>query len=213
MFACDRSSTQVDSSEQNDATSTVSSDDPVAPSVPNTLELSNEFLDVAQRITESGNLYLGTRQLKELRKVQVSDLQPKDQVRHHLALSWHLLRLGEVDEAVKESDAAYALRTKVGFDYPLRLVRLGRAMAYLRLAEVENCVKRNNRDCCIFPLKDGGIHVEREPAEECRRVLLDVLQDEPNNLVSIWILNVLAMALGEYPDGVPSSYRIPESAF
>lgn len=213
MFACDRSSTQVHSSERNDDTGTVSGDDQVASSVPNTLEISNEFLEVAQRISESGNVYLGTRQLKRLREVQVSDLRPKDQVHHHLALSWHLLRLGEVHEAVRESDAAYALRKKVVFDYPLRLVRFSRALAYLRLAEVENCVKRNNRDCCIFPLQGGGVHVDREPAEECRRILLDVLHDEPNNLASIWILNVLAMALGEYPDGVPLSYRIPASAF
>jgi hypothetical protein len=84
-----------------------------------------------------------------------------------------------------------------------------RAIAHLREAEEENCVQRHNRDCCIFPLAGGGLHERRSGAEQAKADLLAVLEREPGDLKSQWLLNVVAMALGEYPQGVPEPFRIP----
>ena len=35
----------------------------------------------------------------------------------------------------------------------------------------------------------------------------------PLNLKSAWLLNIAYMTLGEYPQGVPESYRMPEAVF
>ncbi len=176
-------------------------------------EIAREFLDIAQRLKESENPFLGRRQLARLREARVSISLPSDMLRNHVDLSRHLLRLGEVDEAVKEIDDAYALRDRLPPGFSLQQVQFDRAFTYLRLAEVENCIKQHNCDCCIFPLRGGGVHVERGPAGESRQMLLDILAVQPNNLTAIWLLNIITMALGEYPESVPPDFRIPESAF
>jgi hypothetical protein len=91
-------------------------------------------------------------------------------------------------------------------------VRL-RGLAHLRRAEVENCVARHNADCCIFPLAGGGLHQDRDPAELGRQAYTEFLRHHPQDLGARWILNLLCMALGSYPDGVPEAHRIPPEAF
>ena len=172
-----------------------------------------EFLAYAERLKNSANEYYGHEQLEKLKAVDVSQLTGTRLGSYHMQQSWHLLRLGHVDEAVAEVDKAYALLDdSVGRSGKLAIL-MTRALTYLRLAEVRNCIQRHNCDCCIFPLTGGGVHVDRAPAETARECLLSYLDEAPDNLHVVWILNLLTMALGEYPDGVPEPFRIPASSF
>lgn len=64
-----------------------------------------------------------------------------------------------------------------------------------------------------MPLRDGGVHRIPEPARAARRVLGATLEEFPDDLAARWLLNFSAMALGDYPGGVPERWRIPESVF
>ena len=125
------------------------------------------------------------------------------------ALVLRLLEAGEVDEAVKEIEAAvHLMESRPRLPPNPNLYRL-RGLVYLRQAELQNCVIRHNPDCCIFPLRGGGIHVVRGPAMEARASFEKLLALRPGDLKALWLLNIVAMTLGDYPHGVPRQYRLP----
>lgn len=72
---------------------------------------------------------------------------------------------------------------------------------------------RHNAECCLFPLEGGGRHEQRAPAEKAREHYLALLELAPEERAALWLLNLAAMALGQYPDGVPERFRLPERAF
>ena len=163
----------------------------------------------------SSHPYLGTRQIPALRdrldRRFVSDTQKASS---HLELWWHLLRLGENDESAEQLEAAFKLIESMSNLKAAGLqLHYNRVLTNLRQAEVSNCIRRHNRDCCLFPLARGGIHTDTGPAEQARRSLLVLLESKPDDLKARWLLNVVSMAVGDYPDGVPESYRIAPTAF
>ena len=94
-----------------------------------------------------------------------------------------------------------------------RNIRLLEGLSYLRLGELENCVGHHNPDSCLLPIRSGGQHARRRGAENAEAVFTELANQRPNELGIRWLLNVAAMTLGRYPDGVPSRHRIPESIF
>jgi hypothetical protein len=86
-------------------------------------------------------------------------------------------------------------------------------MAYMRLAEDENCHLTSNRDACLLPIRGGGVHQRREGAEGAVRALLEVLSQDPGSLRARWLLNIAHMTLGSYPAGVPEQHLIRPSVF
>jgi hypothetical protein len=91
------------------------------------------------------------------------------------------------------------------------------AVAYLRTAEIENCCARETPDSCIVPIVGGGLHVDRRGSEGAIANLLKVLErtKPPETLYwqSLWLLNIAHMTLEQWPEGVPETYRLPESVF
>ncbi len=191
-----------------------------------------EFQAIAERLAASDDPYVGRGRVEQLRRRVAAGEGGARFLRSSIRLSEELLRLGEVQEAVGVLDRAI----EAAGAGPLEglaeagkkeLVALGaelfrsRALAHLRQAEVENCVKRHQRDCCIYPLAGGGLHTVLEPARRAREDLLRYLEatagtrdprDARLRLGAVWLVNVASMALGEYPDGVPAGYLVPEGS-
>ena len=94
-----------------------------------------------------------------------------------------------------------------------RNIRLLEGLSYLRLGELENCIGHHNPDSCLLPIRSGGQHARRRGAENAEAVFTELADQRPNELGIRWLLNVAAMTLGRYPDGVPARHRIPESIF
>lgn len=88
-----------------------------------------------------------------------------------------------------------------------------KAMAWLRLGERQNCVSHHTSESCILPIGSGGVHQNKEGSGAAQDHLLQILKRAPDHLGAIWLLNLTSMTLGEYPDGVPKQFRIPEKAF
>jgi len=84
-------------------------------------------------------------------------------------------------------------------------------LAAIRKAENENCVVCQDGQSCLFPITGKGVHQKREGSELATQMLERALELDPNNLRAIWLLNIAAMTLGEYPNSVPEKYRLPVS--
>ena len=174
-----------------------------------------EFEAIARRLVESANPYLGTAQIADLQaRLDQPGISLVDLIQLNAVLAQELNRLGRSEEAVEHVERAMSYARQRGTVAP-DLYRL-RGQVYLRQAEIANCVSRHNADCCIFPITGGGIHELREPALQARQSYLDYLGFR-RSFHGAWLLNIINMALGEYPDGVPQQYRIPleryDSAF
>src|SRR5262245_3072412 len=103
------------------------------------------------------------------------------------------VELGRVPQAIPLLEGgladAQALRLE---PHVLRMHReLG--LAYLRLAEDQNCVQRHTQSCCILPLADDAVHGLRAPAEKAREHYMAVLERAPDELGARWLVNVLAV--------------------
>ena len=83
----------------------------------------------------------------------------------------------------------------------------------MRQGEIDNCLVMTNPDRCLFPLRQGGVH----HASPARRAAFDAfakLADrEPDNLEVRWLLNLVGMLLGRYPEGVPAQHLLRPDLF
>ena len=87
------------------------------------------------------------------------------------------------------------------------------ALSYLRLGEQENCLHMHGQHSCIFPIGPGGVHMLPRGAEGAVREYSLLLEQNPNDNESRWLLNVAYMQLGRYPKDVPAKWLVPAKLF
>lgn len=126
------------------------------------------------------------------------------------------LTLGNEKASIEHLEKA-AARVKAGGRPSRSDVLYWLGVAYLRLAETENCCARNTPDSCILPIRGGGIHSDENGSRQAIRCFTEVLQTTPRrsetHVRARWLLNLACMTLGEYPGGVPAQYRVDPSYF
>ena len=180
---------------------------------PESSGLEEEFLRHAQALEDSKNRYFGRQQITELNlALQQASLAPAQRSKALAQLAFHHLRLGEGKAARRAIDAAFQHEEALSPQEKIQL-RKARAMISLREAETENCVQRHNAQCCIFPLAGGGLHEVAAPARAATADLREILESAPEDEMVQWLLNLTAMATGNYPDAVPEPFRIPPEHF
>jgi hypothetical protein len=86
-------------------------------------------------------------------------------------------------------------------------------IAYLRLGEMENCAHMHGQRACLFPLQRSAVHQLPRGAEGAVREFTALLEKNPSDYQSQWLLNVAYMQLGRYPKDVPPRWLVPESLF
>ncbi len=176
----------------------------------------SEFLQIAEQLEQSQNPFLGRQQIALLEKKLDQPRLPMTTVAQLQNQLWqHYLRVGNVDSA-QQSIERLVMMASMYPNLPTEVrsrILQKRALTFLRQAEVHNCINKHNRDCCIFPLQAGGVHSEKTPALEARRSLLDKLKLQPDDPEAAWLLNLVSMAIGDYPQAVPEAYRIAPNAF
>ena len=131
-------------------------------------------------------------------------------------MSIELLNAGKSDEAVQTIAAMHALIETTHMQIPAEFdVRLRRTagLAYLRLGEQENCAHMQGGRACIFPIRGSGVHMLPRGAEGAVREYTALLERNPQDALSQWLLNVAYMQLGKYPQDVPKRWLAPESLF
>jgi hypothetical protein len=133
-----------------------------------------------------------------------------------LTLAQELLRDGRPDEAISTLQVAEAA-LEAGTEQPhagyqLALWRdLG--YAWMKLGEQSNCVLHHGTDSCLLPISDAGQHSDPTGSQNAMAYFERVLRVSPGDLECRWMLNVAAMTVGHWPDGISAEQRIPLSAF
>lgn len=140
---------------------------------------------------------------------------PQRLLRSLTSLAERRLWLGDTRAAVAHLQTATDLLATSGMSV-LPATRAGLSarlgLAWLRLAENENCVDCNNSASCLLPIGPDGVHRLQEGSRAAMRSLTETLTASPHDLTSRWLLNIAAMTVGEYPAGIPEAFRlIPES--
>ena len=140
---------------------------------------------------------------------------PLQRFQYESILGQELLRAGASEEAITQFEALLEQveASPDVFDDAYRLGILDHlALSYLRLGEQENCVANHNTDRCLLPISGDGVHILERGSRAALEVYREVLRAAPEDLNSMWLLNLAYMTLGEYPDSVPDAWRIPPEA-
>ena len=75
-------------------------------------------------------------------------------------------------------------------------------IAYLRKAEIENCVQNHNEFSCIIPIQKEGQHINRDGAEKALEIFHELLNLPNSNIQTKWLYNIAQMTLGGYPESI-----------
>ena len=118
----------------------------------------------------------------------------------------HMLCLESVDEAISclEDDATSR--------YSMVLRDL-LAIAYLRLAENENCIANHNYDSCLMPVKGAGVHQKPRGAQAAIKILSKQLKINPDDLGNKYLYNLAHMVLEKWPEDVPEEHLLGPEVF
>ena len=84
---------------------------------------------------------------------------------------------------------------------------------HLRRGETENCLDCRGPSSCIFPIAADAIHTTPSGSRAAIGHFTAYLRQRPEDLGVRWLLNVAAMTLGEYPEGVAPEWRSPVESF
>jgi tetratricopeptide (TPR) repeat protein len=135
---------------------------------------------------------------------------------HALGQLWaYAGRLDRAAEALERALATARAREKTDPRFAGATAELEAlvGVAHLRRGELENCVDDHRAASCIFPVREEGRHRRPSGSEQAMAFFLRYLARRPDDLEIRWLLDVAAMTLGRYPDGVPAAYRLPPDAF
>ena len=170
----------------------------------------------AQQELQTGHYYRNDLNAERLRakweKLPLSGQKLETQA----LLAEQLLNAGDTEQAINYlSSLKQTLLAKAPQLFELNGAKLNNrlSVAYLRLGEQQNCIHHHSTESCLLPIQGNGIHQQREGSEQAMKVLRETLEREPRDYLSLWLYNVAAMTLGQYPEGVESQWRIPTSAF
>jgi hypothetical protein len=176
--------------------------------------------DIAAR-TDTENPFLGSSAIPILEAERASMAKDTSHAAEvHFQLGVNYLRLGRADEAVASMEAARAVierlkpeeRPTFTTDLSFEL-----GVAALRLAENRNCIARHTSESCFFPIRGGGLHVDKEGSEKAVRYFREAFQRAPEKspgwLSARWLLNVAHMTLGTWPAGLAPGELIEPKTF
>ncbi len=182
-----------------------------------THEMSELLKSIAASIDPRDTTLVVNRERAALMKAAIqsaSDDYPGASLRLQYAIE--LVRAGDNSEALKQLDQLEAQLKRLSaslWKSNSRTVLIWKAIANMRIGELQNCCSVANADSCLIPIQNGGIHTRTEGSTSAIRYFEMILQDHPDDMEARWLLNVACMTLGKYPNAVPSKWLIPPSAF
>lgn len=158
------------------------------------------------KMNHPSNIYATDTRLAHFEAQLAKTTDPNTQVNLLFQKANALLEYGDEVQAVKlfEQLAEYVKDVPQSSKH----VNLMLGVAYMRLAERNNCINQHGADACILPIMGNGIHQDKAPARKAVNSFLKTLTGDPTNYNAIWLLNLAYMTLGEYPGKVPNKWLI-----
>ena len=154
-----------------------------------------------------------TKLLAEIKANPNSTYGPTEIMKLHAYRGQLYASAGKMEKTIEDLKAAYQIALKDAPDWaPQYEEQIGGA--YLHLSEMENGGYTKSSDYGIFPpLHPKESFKKTEESKLAIEYFTRYLKQFPNDLEVKWDLCLAYMTLGEYPDGVPREYLIPEKGF
>ena len=182
-----------------------------------TRRMAERLEQLARETDPRENPWRNAERAEGLRAMVAQTIPPREYLELMPNYAGELLKAGKTREAIKAFRDLQHFSTGGGsVDLTLAnrtFLRHHLALSYLRLGEQENCQEHHNTESCLMPISGGGIHTRPQGSQEALRILTEQLKETPDDLSARWWLNIAAMTLGEYPDGVPKAWLIPPVVF
>src|SRR5688572_2159474 len=136
--------------------------------------------EIAER-AKSEHKYHGDAAAKQLwAELETLGAKAGWQLRLEAALAH--LRLGNTRDGIAMLERAHEALQKgaiEGDDGAKNSIRFYIGVAWLRLAETDNCCARNTPESCILPLRGGALHTAKEGSTNAIPWLLEVIANTP----------------------------------
>lgn len=177
----------------------------------------SELVRIAATV-QAENGHNNTSRVRQLQASLLTALPVAQETYLRQTLAWELLIAGNTQAAIDEYQRTTRALTNEGSTSSLHVrdkLHLNLGVAFMRLAEQENCIAQHCIDSCLLPIRAGsaGVHADRHGATEAVREFSTLLESDPNDLAARWLLNVAHMTLGQYPDQVRAQWLIPPEIF
>jgi hypothetical protein len=178
-------------------------------------EMAAEILHVYDRNQTFPIFFNSKGRIEELRKRLIEGVEPKDAIPLVMQLAFHELNAGYSKRALGALDNVEKwMRQNDGYHPPYSTsLQILRAVAWMRIAEQENCLTNHTALSCLAPIAPGGVHQFQTGGRNAIKELMYMLHDDPADLRARWLLNIAYMTIGEWPDKVPAEFLVPPSAF
>ncbi len=160
--------------------------------------------------------YLNKQRAEHYKKLKDAETDLKKKLQYAATYADELLKAGETEAAIAElTDILNTIQTQKLNINPesLRGLLTTSAIAYMRLGEQQNCLLNHSAASCIIPIDGEGVHTLEDGSRKAIEIYHFLLEKNPRDLASVWLLNLAYMTLGEYPGKVPPKWRIPPEAF
>jgi hypothetical protein len=179
---------------------------------PETEEMVERLAAIDRSQNPLNNGYLNDQRVL-IKRQSLSDSKPMgQQITDRFLLAQEHVRANQNAEAIdlmEQINSAIQHIPKENIKAILRAFDNLHALAWIRYGELENCVQSHGSDSCLFPIAGNGIHQLTRGSTEATRILLEHLKFDPEDQKARWMLNLAAMTLGNYPEGVPPQFLIP----
>lgn len=186
------------------------------PRSPGTIRMAELLQQAAAKSDPDKNPFLSKERIPLLRQRLASAEDGFDKESLQFQLANQLMNSNENEEAIRLfSELADKIASNPSPEAKANRSQIAIYLAtcWLRIGELENCITNHTTESCLAPIRAGSVHRLPRGSTEASKILLGLLEREPDNLSARWLLNIAAMTLGKYPAGVPERWRIPESAF
>ncbi|HNU87315.1 MAG TPA: CRTAC1 family protein [Ferruginibacter sp.] len=153
------------------------------------------------------NMFASEARIKNLDSLLRITKDPTENLNLAFKLGNAFLEAGREQDAVNLFNRIAVFVKDVPASRKIAIPALG--LAYMRLAERNNCVNYHSAEACIAPIQGKGIHQDKAPAERAIEMFELALKENPDDLDSRWLLNIAYMVTGGYPAKVPAAWVIP----
>jgi hypothetical protein len=172
-------------------------------------------LDSIARATDSDPTQYANRALLAAIRDRRAAPDRRSQLLHRASVGEQLLRSGDNRDAVAAFEEIQWLIAESTEMVPPEFVAAiadHLAISYLRVAQQEHCFEGRGSARCSSPIPAAFGDRDNAAARAAAAAYDAILQRQPGNLESRWLINVAYMMLGEYPGRVPPRWLIPEAA-
>ena len=161
------------------------------------------------KLKNSSNKYIGNNQ-KLLWQVKLNNAKDEYNIWFaKLGLAKAEMNLGGFDEAVSIIEEVLGSENFQSLPDTSKIMTYNSAaLIYIKAAEVKNCVIPGGSIVCQLPTDNNYKQDYTDYSYKAIEVINEWLMIDSENLMAKWLLNIVYMSIGEYPEGINNDLLI-----